>query len=197
MEKLSRKIVDFIYNNSRTADRDMADVYQYGIEITLSSAVNFMIIIVCSMIFGDIAAGFVFLCCFIPLRSYTGGYHAETYLRCNAAFACTYIIVFALSSLMCFVQPSVFTAAIILAAALIPVVRFAPVENKYKKLTDDKQKRSRILSIIIYLLLTAAALLLRAFDIRYGYLIMLTLLSVSLLIIAELAMQKMNIHKSE
>ena len=94
MEKISQIIVCFISRNMTIDDEEMLDVYKYGIEITLSSVLNFVLIIISSLILRDLSAGLIFMALFIFLRSYTGGYHAETYLRCNIAFVCTFFLTF-------------------------------------------------------------------------------------------------------
>lgn len=86
MEKISQYIVDFICRNMTIDDDEMIEVYKYGIEITLSSVINLLMIITGGLVLRDLPAGLIFMFCFIFLRSYTGGYHAEKYWRCNVAF---------------------------------------------------------------------------------------------------------------
>ena len=80
---LSSLILDFIYGNSDLSS-EIKDIYKYGIEITLSSVLNIVLVFGASIIIGDIIAGVMFLLIFVLLSSFTGGYHASTYLRCNS-----------------------------------------------------------------------------------------------------------------
>ena len=63
-ERISQSIVDFISRNMIVDDEEMLDVYKYGIEITLSSVLNFVLIIISSLILRDITAGAVFMVLF-------------------------------------------------------------------------------------------------------------------------------------
>lgn len=50
---ISENLTKFIYNNIQM-ENDMTDIYKYGIEITISSALNIILIIFASIIISDI-----------------------------------------------------------------------------------------------------------------------------------------------
>lgn len=197
MDKISKNIVKFISKNMPIDDEEMLDVYKYGIEITLSSLINFVMIIVCSLLLGDLTAGLVFMVCFILIRSYTGGYHAETYLRCNIAFVCTFILTYFVSGLFAHIDMNIYASITILLFGIIPIIKFAPVKNKHKPLSKCKRKKSRIISLILYILFFALSIFMHIFNTWYGYMVMTTILSVSVLILVEVFMQKKGYHISE
>lgn len=195
MEKLSQSIVNFISRNMTIDDEEMLDVYKYGIEITLSSILNFVLIIVSSLILRDLTAGVVFMALFIFLRSYTGGYHAETYLRCNIVFVCTFFITYFLAEFFEYIDSDISILAITVIF-YIPIRVFSPVKNRHKILTEVKRKCSRIVSTIVYFLSLLLTVLLCYHDIRYGYLLAATDIAVSVLILVEVYMQKKGYHPS-
>ena len=49
INKISRAILTFVYNYSELPP-DMMDIYQYGIEITLSSILNILFVLICSLL---------------------------------------------------------------------------------------------------------------------------------------------------
>lgn len=195
MERISQSIVDFISRNMIVDDEEMLDVYKYGIEITLSSVLNFVLIIISSLILRDITAGAVFMVLFIFLRSYTGGYHAETCLRCNIAFVCTFFITYFIAKLFEYIDSDISIFAIT-AISYIPIWIFSPVKNRHKVLNEKKQKRSRIISTVIYFLSLIMIVLLCLHNIKYGYLLAATDIAVSVLILVEVYMQKKGYHPS-
>ncbi len=197
MEKISQSITDFICRNLNIYDENMAEIYKYGIEITLSSLINLLIIIICSLLMGDPAAGILFMLVFIFLRSYTGGYHAEAYWRCNVTFAVTYILTFAAAKLLEYLNVSSYAEIFIFILAFIPVLKFAPVRNRHKKLTEEKIKQSRKIAFAVYAFFSALSVFLCSIDIRYGYMLLTTVLSVSVLIIVEVFMQHRGYHASD
>lgn len=197
MGKISGCITDFVCANTGVDDAETKAVYKYGIEITLSSAINFVIIILCGLLLGDLIGGMIFMACFISLRSYTGGYHAEKYWRCSAAFVYDFILTYFAGRSFDYIGMGDGTFAVILSAAAVPVLRYAPVKNSAKVLSENKRRKSRIISMVLYTAFSASAIFLRLLNIRYGYLVLSTILSVSVLILVEVIMRKTGHHRSE
>ena len=63
-----------------------AEVYQYGLEILISSLLTCCITVVCGLLFRCLAAALLYFLMFAVLRSICGGYHADTYWKCNLVF---------------------------------------------------------------------------------------------------------------
>lgn len=186
-------ILNFIYKNCNLPT-DMKEVYQYGIEITISSILNISLIIIISLLLGDIVSGIIFLMFFIPLRTYCGGYHATSYLRCNIVFSITYAMVFFISVLLSPVfKSNLNIAEAILMLGFIPVLVFSPVKNKHKSLSASTAKKCRIISILIYIVLALISIF---FCIRetYGSIMVITLTAVSVMILIEIFMQRRGYH---
>ncbi len=196
MEIIVQGILKFICNNMKIDDEDMIDVYKYGIEILLSSFLNFLMIIVSSIVYGDLTAGLVFMVIFILLRSYCGGYHAEKYWRCNLVFIFTYTVIFFIAKVLSAVELKQTYIILIFILDFIPIIRYAPVKNIHKELTQSEQKKSRLLSIVIFWIGAAVAVICQMLYIWYGYVILMTVTAVSVMILIEVYMQKKGIHKS-
>lgn len=191
---ISNKILNFIYKNCNLSD-DMKEAYQYGIETTISSIMNIILIIFISMLFKDFISGIVFLLFFIPIRIYCGGYHATSYFRCNTAFAVTYVLVFLIgTSLSAALKNHIQVAEVILLLFFIPVLIFSPVKNKHKKLSDSTAKKCRIISIILYIVLALASIFFCSMEL-YGSIMVMTLVSVSVMILIEIFMQRRGYHE--
>lgn len=195
IEKISQSVVAFICRNMQVDD-EMAEVYKYGIEIIVSSLINFLLILISSLILGDLLAGIVFMTLFVLLRSYTGGYHAETYLRCNIAFICTYLATYVIAQAISVVEHNIVITVVALVLAYIPIWIFAPVKNRHKYLSEEKICFSRVVSAIVYFLSTLIAMILCINNIWYGYLLAITDISISLLVMVEVFMQKKGYHPS-
>lgn len=193
MEKLSQSVVSFICRNMQVDD-EMAEVYKYGVEITVSSLINFLLILISSLILDDLLAGIVFMTLFILLRSYTGGYHAETYLRCTIAFICTYLATYVIAQAISVVEHNIVITGVALVLAYIPIWIFAPVKNRHKYLSEEKIRFSRVVSAVVYFLSTLIAMILCVNNIWYGYLLAVTDTSISLLVMIEVFMQKKGYH---
>lgn len=83
-EKLvSKKLV-------RNEDRD---IYQYGIEVLLSTAINIMLLLVIGIITKTVLLSICHFLILATVRTLTGGYHASTYLKCEIVGCVTYITI--------------------------------------------------------------------------------------------------------
>ena len=175
---------------------DLREAYQYGIGITISSIFNILLILLTSLLFRDVLSGVIFLLCFISLRTYSGGYHATTYLRCSIVFLLTYILVeISHIFLSHYFLSNIRFSEVLLLIFFLPVLIYAPVQNKHKKLDEKKKRKNKILSVIIYIILAVIALLLHSCRSSYGMTIVMTLAAVSTMILIEIFMQRRGYHE--
>lgn len=175
---------------------DMADVYRYGFEITISSILNIIFVLCCGLIVGDILSSVVYLFAFIFLRLFAGGYHATNYLRCNIVMVVSFLLTYALYRVLIDLNADIRILEAILLASILPIIIFAPVKNPHKELTPKKAKRFRVISIAIYICLSFFSMTAVLFEIQYGTLIIVTLTAVSVMILVEIFMQRRGFHES-
>ncbi len=193
IQLLSKKILAFITKNTKIPI-DETDIYKYGIEITISSVLNIVLIIILSLLLGNFVSGICFLFCFILLRQFTGGYHAESYFKCNLALGVSYVCISLISNV--FSRLPIHLLEGLLIAGCITVVLYAPVNNRHKQLTSKQKQQFKNISLIIYAVLGVVSVILKILNIYIWTVIALTLLLVSLMIIIEILMQKEGYHES-
>ena len=92
-------LTDFLYRHAAVSLQKRA-IYVYGIELTLSTGASFLSIVLFSLFLASPFSSLVFLLVFISLRSFSGGYHAETYRNCFLITNSTYLASFALSKIL-------------------------------------------------------------------------------------------------
>lgn len=188
LQRLALKITNFIFKNVGL-DLELFEVYKYGIEITISSLLNIILIIAASVVICDVISGVVFLTVFISLRSFVGGYHAKTYFMCNALFLLTYLSVYYINSTAAaFVDEELLSRllTILIMLGIIPIIAFAPVENPNKPLSEKQVRSSRMIGIAGFVLLSVTGLTLFYGGIRYGSFTITTLISISVLVLIEI-----------
>lgn len=195
INRISAKILNFISKYVNILP-EMKEVYQYGIEITVSTILNITLVLSCSLILKDIFVGITYLFIFIFLRSFTGGYHATTYFRCNLTMITTFLITFVLYKIITYFAVPFYICESVALLNLIPIVICSPVSNKHKPLTDVQKKRSQKLSIIISSVLLLIGLILYILKITVGAMIIMTVTMISVLILVEIFMQRRGYHES-
>lgn len=128
-------------------DTESKDVYRYGIEIILSSLIGIVSVITIGIMLSAVLEAFVFLAIFIPLRMYTGGFHAKTYVRCNLTTVALFAIQVSITSLFILNGPIYIIGIVI---GLIIILALAPIKNVNKIIEAENRKKYKRLALLIY-----------------------------------------------
>ncbi len=78
---ISHKIGDNLVRSNVIKEED-AEIYIYGINQIFVSVLNVSSALIIGLILGMFLESIIFMAAYIPLRSFAGGYHAKTPLRC-------------------------------------------------------------------------------------------------------------------
>ncbi len=190
IEIIAKKIYNYMFLRIEI-DPELEDAYRYGIEITISSALNILLVMAIATILGNPLSGLCFLTCIILLRTFCGGHHANSYVKCNSTMVILFIISHFVGELFTYYKLTDFhLMSALLMLGFLPIYAFAPVENKRKPLSRRKIRKCRVLSIIIYILLSLLGLFFISYGVLYGSIIIITLLEVSVLILVEICIQR-------
>ena len=155
-QKAARRLSEALAGRGIFEPED-TDVYAYGFELMLSTAVNIALVTVISLLFSAPLSWIFFLLSFIPLRVTAGGYHAETHLACCAVFSVSYaVLLLPAVFLPAFLTPALLTG--VSAANLAAVLLLAPLPASGKPLDEKTKTVNRKRSVAI----AAAALAITA-----------------------------------
>ena len=180
MKRLVSIILNFmIKNNVISKDTEEIEFYRYGIEITLSSLINIALISIIGIVTNYTFESMMFLVVFIIMRSFTGGYHANTYIKCNLVTSISFIVLL----LMFKIIKNISLKSIILIAVfqVLIIALLAPIENKNKPI--ENRTVYKIISTILSVVLSAISIVLIIKGVDLGLIILLTLALVSIFII--------------
>ena len=188
MNYLATQIVSFITGQGVISDEaDVQDFYIYGVEISISSFLNIFLVILVGVIINHFIESVIFLALFILIRSFTGGYHADTYFRCNllmcTTFALTVIVNNMISSKL-----SLLMIIVLICITEIIVSVLGPIENKNKPIDDTKRTRLKIAGLIITLMINFIGVFL--WENILGTMIVLTTFLIAILMIAAKIKEK-------
>ena len=159
INRLSTLISDqFVKHN--IIPKDAKDVYTYGVEITLSSIIGFLITVIIGMLFNSLIHTMIFYVIFISLRSMTGGYHAKTYLKCNFIFTTITLFVIVFSKAASEINMSINLLTFLFLPSETIIIWLAPVDNINKPIEKKKRVYWKITAVITSILLYVLSLLL-------------------------------------
>lgn len=159
MGNLVKKVTNYFIINGIIKEEDK-EIYSYGLHQGLLIVINILTTIAIGFLFAMVVESILFMIAYIPLRSYAGGYHAKTELRCY--FLSTILIVLALL-LMKFIPIREYIILGITGISGLIIYILAPVEDRNKPLDQIEykmyRKKSRnilaieILSLLVFYLL--------------------------------------------
>ncbi len=147
MKQAAEKFVAWQINKGTLVEADRA-VYQYAYELLLGQIINILLAGIIAVLFKAPLAVVVFLVCYIPLRSFCGGYHADTNLGCSIVSvlilcANCYVYISAGKFVLTWYPVMYFMAGYM-------VMRYAPVHDHNKPLDRKETMRYQTVSRIIW-----------------------------------------------
>jgi len=180
MKRLVSIILNFmIKNNVISKDTEEIEFYRYGIEITLSSLINIALISIIGIVTNYTFESTMFLAVFITMRSFTGGYHANTYIKCNLVISISFVILLLIFKIIRHI--SLKSIILIAIFQVVTIVLLAPIENKNKPI--ENRTVYKIISTVLSVVLSAISIVLIIKGVDLGLIILLTLALVSIFII--------------
>ena len=89
VHQLSKRTIEYIAARSnQDIDQDQLDVYIYGLECFINTAVPVVLLTIFSILHNSLFETWLWIFAFTLLRKYTGGYHAPTQFTCMAFSTC-------------------------------------------------------------------------------------------------------------
>lgn len=159
LDSFCNKVCDyFIMIEVITEDRK--PLYVYGLNQAITMCLNIITTLLIGVLLDMFWFCVFFLAAFIPIRSYAGGYHSKTPLRC---YIFSVLQIIAILLLLKQVEISVPVSFLLLLLACIAIFFFAPVEDANKPFSKGEfmefRKRTRIILMIEFLCYVVCALL--------------------------------------
>lgn len=196
IRKISEKILNYLINSKVISDtEDNREFYQYGIEITISSLLNIVLILCIGILTHSISESMIFLVCFILLRQFTGGFHADTYFKCNLSFCIVFSIVLVLYYTTA-QYLSTYISILLTFVCVSIILAKCPIEHINKPIQKNRKIIHKILTALLGTVYGAVGTVLTAFSNRYGALIIYTLSLVTVLVLVAIIKERWDKHES-
>lgn len=188
IEKISQNLVKLLMDEMIILQED-AEIYDYGIQITLANLINGMIIVFVGIVFhAGVEAG-IFYCSFISLRYFCGGYHADSYKKCFLLFALTCIVCIIFAKYIASFNTEIVRNGGFLGAALwlgMSIFRKAPIADDNRQASMEEKLLYRRRSIQIYIFWIGVGMILWGLrQARMQSCLMSTFIAVSILMIQK------------
>lgn len=145
--KIAERITENMEDN-HIIKHDDRELYVYGFNQGLNILLNLITTLVVGLLFRNILELAIFIAAYIPLRSFAGGYHAKTPLRCYIYSIIMIILVSVGMKYLLFVDMVYY---VILAISALIIFVLSPAEDKNKPLDKIEFKVYRKRTSLILL----------------------------------------------
>ena len=128
--------------------KDEEEVCVYGLQLLM---ISIGAVLVISIVNGSLIQGMVYLTAYCILRSYSGGYHADTHIACISTFIGSFIVISNFVKYVDFKWGSYIYMLLLFCNAIIFI--FAPneaINNPISQRSKEKMKRKAHGCIIIF-----------------------------------------------
>ncbi len=196
IERFSKLILEYLIKSNVIENTDTErEYYQYGIEITVSSLLNIILIISIGAFTFSIFESIIFLVCFVLIRQFTGGYHADTYFKCNLILCISFAMVLTLYYTTAKYLSTYISILITFICVSIFLVK-CPIEHINKPIPDRRKVIHKIVAALLGIVYGVIGTTLTAFSNRYGAMVIYTLSLVTVLVIAAIIKERRNSNES-
>lgn len=157
VHELALSITSFLLRKVEVEEEK--DIYVYGLELIISGMLGAMLILLTGFIFHVQLYSIIFLAIIIPVRMYTGGYHADSRIVCDIVFVSSFISTVVITQ-YCLKNNYSEIVWIITLVSMLIICAYAPLENDNKPLTDTQKVKYKTISIIMYIIIISISAIL-------------------------------------
>lgn len=132
--------VEYLIRNHALEETEREDAV-YGLTLLTEKLITYFILFCLAAVLGKPVGAILFMVSFVLLRQTTGGFHAESFAGCLACSALTLVV--ALRLVVPLFQRSAAAAGVAAVAAVLCVLRFAPVNHPNVCLSEAEERQYR------------------------------------------------------
>lgn len=140
--------IAFLLIKNKIVDIQQRDIYVYGLEVILLNGSLLIVFLITSLLCGEMINFLAYFVFFLPLRLFSGGYHAEKSESCFVLSTIMYGISIAVTKFfpLLYMNWKWITAGVI---SVVVILVLSPMVNENNPLTKAQQKRNRIIVCVL------------------------------------------------
>ena len=152
MEKILNVTMDFLYKNEENMDEEKAEIIKYGLELLFIKITFFAATMVIGLFMHSFWQCLIFTTFFSGIRSFAGGYHANSRIQCFVQSMITFAAVLIILKLVKLYEMILIPIVVLSIISSIVIFCFAPVDTENKRIDDEESRifkgKSRIIMMI-------------------------------------------------
>ena len=138
----------FYLLNKKLITEDELPIYKYGLSAFVNSFSQIILLFLLGLCYGVISETVSFLLVFILTRRFTGGYHADTKLKCLLLGVFMWFIATSMSKVSLSLNAILILYLVIVIFSVVITFKYAPVEHRNKPLSKSVYLQNKKLPAI-------------------------------------------------
>ncbi len=164
-DSLFKNVVNSMIDNGAIKKED-EEIYVFGLKMVVALTINIATTLLLGAVMGMLLNSIVLLLVIVPIRSYAGGIHASSYIKCYIYSVLILIIMFSINKYYLYNNVEIVIIGIVIAWLIIYTV--APITSKNKPVTKEEYIKYRNISRIISTVYCVIGVVLYAFGSEYS-----------------------------
>ena len=189
--------IAFLLIVNKIVDIQQRDIYVYGLEVILLNGSLLIVFLIASLLCGAMINFWAYLIFFLPIRIFSGGYHAKSSESCFVLSTIMYGLSIAITVFFPLLYQN-WKWIIAGVISILVILVLSPMVNENNPLTESQQKRNRIIVCILLAADLVVFILSYNFNWRIAsnVLVFIVFDALLLLIGKVISYQGMGIHES-
>lgn len=140
--------IAFLLIVNKIVDIQQRDIYVYGLEVILLNGSLLIVFLIASLLCGAMINFWAYLIFFLPIRIFSGGYHAKSSESCFVLSTIMYGLSIAITVFFPLLYQN-WKWIIAGVISILVILVLSPMVNENNPLTESQQKRNRIIVCIL------------------------------------------------
>ena len=189
--------IAFLLIKNKIVDIQQRNIYVYALEVILLNGSLLIVFLIASLLCGAMINFWAYLIFFLPIRIFSGGYHAKSSESCFVLSTIMYGLSIAITLLFPLLYQN-WKWIIAGVISILVILVSSPMVNENNPLTESQQKRNRIIVCILLAADLVVFILSYNFNWRIAsnVLVFIVFDALLLLIGKVISYQGMGIHES-
>jgi len=189
--------IAFLLIKNKIVDIQQRNIYVYALEVILLNGSLLIVFLIASLLCGAMINFWAYLIFFLPIRIFSGGYHAKSSESCFVLSTIMYGLSIAITLLFPLLYQN-WKWIIAGVISILVILVLSPMVNENNPLTESQQKRNRIIVCILLAADLVVFILSYNFNWRIAsYVLVFIVFDALLLLIGKvISYQGMGIHES-
>lgn len=132
---------------NNTIESENREIYKYGFQQGFTILLNVATIMIIGLVLKSLLQAILFMIFYFPLRSYAGGFHAKSAIRC---YIYSMVIIVLILLVIRFAPITNLIYIIITIANSVVILRLAPVQDHNKPLDQIECKVYKFKTLIVW-----------------------------------------------